>query len=98
LIEATKLQVGTIFDESYLSQVTLPDMEPANLPLPEILREYLEDEIGNWITVRFNAMQENGQMELAVRPFLRWLDRNLETLFTEGKTQFPLSLSIFDTA
>ena len=70
---------------SSISQVTLPDMAPANLPVPEVLRQYAEDEIQNWIRTRFEAMEANGQRELAVRPFCRWLDRNMEPIFTEGE-------------
>ena len=65
--------------------MTLPEMAPANLPIPEVLRKYTEEEIQQWVAVRFAAMQENGETELAVRPFCRWLDRNMETIFTEGK-------------
>ena len=61
-------------------------MSPANLPVPEVLRQHAEDEIQSWIRTRFDAMEANGQKELAIRPFCRWLDRNLETIFTEGKS------------
>ena len=62
-------------------------MAAANLPVPEVLRQHAEDEIQNWIRTRFQAMEANGQRELAVRPFCRWLDRNLEPIFTEGKVE-----------
>ena len=62
----------------------MPEMSPSNLPVPEVLRQYTEEEIQNWVGVRFAAMRDNGQTELAVRPFCRWLDRNMETIFTEG--------------
>ena len=67
-------------------QVTVPEMSPANLPVPDVLRQYTEREIQNWVAVRFAAMMENGQTEIAIRPFCRWLDRNMETIFTEGNT------------
>jgi len=65
-------------------QVSLPDLFPANLPIPEVLRQYAEDEMQNWVRTRFDAMEANGQQEMAIRPFCRWLDRNLEDIFTEG--------------
>ena len=84
------------FTQLYIdSQITLPDMSPANLPVPEVLRQHAEDEIQFWIRTRFDAMEANGQKELAIRPFCRWLDRNMEAIFTEGKSVWLGTWPIF---
>jgi hypothetical protein len=37
-----------------------------------------------WVENRFKEKKEGGKVELVFRPFLRWLDKSLEDLFTEG--------------
>ena len=47
-----------------------------------------------WIKDRHAALLEGGQVELAFRQFLRWLDRNAEEIFTDGLRQVRISLEI----
>lgn len=37
-----------------------------------------------WLQAKHATNELLGKVELLFRPFLRWLDRNLERLFTEG--------------
>ena len=40
-----------------------------------------------WLEEKACALQSSGRVELMFRPFLRWLDRNLEDMFTKGLMQ-----------
>lgn len=50
--------------------------------LPDMLVKHLNRTIREWISDRWE--KNNGKIELAFRPFLRWLDKNLENLFISG--------------
>ena len=43
-----------------------------------------------WLQAKHATNQLLGKVELLFRPFLRWLDRSLERLFTEGARQVRL--------
>lgn len=48
---------------------------------------YLEVSIEEWLEDRERQLEDQGQVELVFRPFLRWLDRNIEDVVTEGLRQ-----------
>ena len=48
----------------------------------------------DWIKDRHAALLEGGQVELAFRQFLKWLDRNAEEIFTDGLRQVGISSEI----
>ena len=48
---------------------------------------YLEVSIEEWLEDKERQLEDSGQVELVFRPFLRWLDRNIEDVVTEGLTQ-----------
>lgn len=52
--------------------------------LPPILVRHLNNSISDWIKERHESCLAAGKIELLFRPFLRWLDRNLEELFIVG--------------
>ena len=45
---------------------------------------YLWKSTEEWITERFEEYEEKGQAELALRAVLRWLDKNIFEMFTDG--------------
>lgn len=45
--------------------------------------------------MRFEKMKTLGKTDLAFRPFLRWLDKNAEDLFTEALKEVGLFLTAF---
>ena len=47
-----------------------------------------------WLQAKHATNQLLGKVELLFRPFLRWLDRSLERLFTEGARQVRLQLYV----
>lgn len=58
--------------------------EEDNELLPRLFIVYLNDSIAKWLSERFNLNLSNSVTELVFRPFLRWLDKNMENLFEEG--------------
>ena len=48
---------------------------------------YLEVSIEEWLEDKERQLEDQGQVELVFRPFLRWLDRNIEDVVTEGLRQ-----------
>lgn len=45
---------------------------------------HVQDASIEWLQAKHATNQLLGKVELLFRPFLRWLDRSLERLFTEG--------------
>ena len=43
--------------------------------------------MADWIIEKGQQLEEAGVYEIVFRPFLRWLDRNLESHVTEGLRQ-----------
>uniref|UniRef100_UPI00358ED4DD uncharacterized protein n=1 Tax=Myxine glutinosa TaxID=7769 RepID=UPI00358ED4DD len=77
------LDVMVSFPENYpleVFQVTIPEDQD----LPSIMGRHVEKSAQDWLQAKHATVQLLGQLELLFRPFLRWLDRNMERLFTEG--------------
>ncbi|CAH8571554.1 unnamed protein product [Dicrocoelium dendriticum] len=69
-----------------------------NGQLPQLLLEQLNMAIGSWIANKHRQILDSNLTELYLQPFFRWLDRNLDTLFTRGlhkvKTQFGIEREV----
>ncbi|XP_038076727.1 uncharacterized protein LOC119744722 [Patiria miniata] len=61
---------------------------PEDQVLPNSMLTHMQESIVEWILARHGTNQIAGKVELMFRPFLRWLDRSLEKLFTEAAKQF----------
>lgn len=48
------------------------------------LCRHVQQASSEWLQAKHATNELLGKVELLFRPFLRWLDRNLERLFTEG--------------
>ena len=60
---------------------------PEEQDLPETVRRYVEVSIEEWLEEKDVTLRDKGQVELIFRPFLRWLDRNIEDVVTEALKQ-----------
>ncbi|RUS73744.1 hypothetical protein EGW08_018481 [Elysia chlorotica] len=72
---------------------TLSVTLPSDQDLPITVRRYVEVSIQEWIIDRQNQLAQNGKVELLFRPFLRWLDRNIEEITTEALLQLKRELT-----
>ncbi|KAK4472762.1 hypothetical protein MN116_003984 [Schistosoma mekongi] len=60
--------------------------------LPIILVDHLNKAIASWIRCKHQYLERINRIELYLRPFLLWLDRNLEELLTEGLRKYKAFL------
>ncbi len=60
--------------------------------LPELLIAHLEREIGAWLQEDMEQQKAEDRVRLAFRPFLHWLDRNLQSLFVQGLKKVRLDV------
>eukprot|EP00057_Strongylocentrotus_purpuratus_P030864 XP_782924.3 PREDICTED: uncharacterized protein LOC577616 [Strongylocentrotus purpuratus] len=65
-------------------QVSLPEDQV----LPPIILRHISDSTIEWLEARVATNNLSGKVELMMRPFLRWFDRSLMRLFTEGARKF----------
>ncbi|KAG8576433.1 hypothetical protein GDO81_009859 [Engystomops pustulosus] len=71
------------FPEDYPMQVFTVQI-PEDQDLPSVMGRHVCDVSKAWLEAKHATNQLVGKVELLFRPFLHWLDRNLERLFTEG--------------
>ncbi|XP_072258137.1 uncharacterized protein [Pyxicephalus adspersus] len=71
------------FPEDYPLQVFTIQI-PEDQVLPSVMGRYVCEASKAWLEGKHATNQLIGKVELLFRPFLHWLDRNLERLFTEG--------------
>ncbi|KAL4641937.1 hypothetical protein GN956_G10531 [Arapaima gigas] len=81
-----EIHIMVSFPERYPQEVfTL--IIPEDQDLPSIMAKYVAQASQEWLQARHATNDLMGKVELLFRPFLRWLDRNLERLFTESARQ-----------
>ncbi|XP_010894838.2 uncharacterized protein si:dkey-24l11.2 [Esox lucius] len=81
------------FPETYPQEVFTLDV-PLDQDLPSIMGRYVEQASVEWLRAKHATNQLMGKVELLFRPFLRWLDRSMERLFTEGARQLKKDVEI----
>ena len=52
---------------------------------------YMAPKMQEWVSAKHATNEVAGKVELIVRPFLRWLDKKLETLFTDAARKVSVS-------
>ncbi|VDI55177.1 Hypothetical predicted protein [Mytilus galloprovincialis] len=61
---------------------------PQEQNLPETVRRYVEVSIQEWIEEKDKQNIKRGVINMVFRPFLKWFDRSLEDMVTEGLKQY----------
>lgn len=74
------------FPDSYPQEIFTLDI-PMDQDLPLVMQRHVQQASLQWLQAKHATNQLLGKVELLFRPFLRWLDRSLERLFTEGARQ-----------
>ncbi|XP_022106759.1 uncharacterized protein LOC110987908 [Acanthaster planci] len=85
--DITDFEFELMFSASYPADPFVVSM-PEDQVLPNAVLTHMKESIEEWILARHGTNQIAGKVELMFRPFLRWLDRSLERLFTEAAKQF----------
>ncbi|XP_062599150.1 uncharacterized protein LOC134260609 [Saccostrea cucullata] len=87
--------------EVFTLQVTIPNEYPlemfvVRLPdeqnLPETVRRYIEASLEDWVNTKQAELISAGVVRLEFRPFLKWLDRSLESIVTGALKQLKKEL------
>lgn len=71
-----------------MMKVSLPEEQN----LPETVRRYVEVSIHEWVEEKEKQNVRHDIVVMVFRPFLKWLDKNLEEMVTEGLKQLQREL------
>ncbi|KAJ8248779.1 hypothetical protein GJAV_G00227640 [Gymnothorax javanicus] len=78
-----EIDIMVSFPEKYPQEVFTVNV-PEDQDLPAVMGRHLCQASQEWLQARRATNELMGKVELLFRPFLHWLDRNMERLFTEG--------------
>ncbi|XP_075713762.1 uncharacterized protein LOC142749524 [Rhinoderma darwinii] len=78
-----EIEILLEFPEDYPFQVFTIQI-PEDQDLPSVMGRHVCDTSKAWLEAKHATNQLVGKVELLFRPFLLWLDRNMERLYTEG--------------
>lgn len=78
-----EMEILLEFPEDYPLEVFTIQI-PEDQVLPSVMGRHVCEASQAWLQGKHATNQLIGKVELLFRPFLHWLDRNLERLFTEG--------------
>ncbi|XP_037110954.1 uncharacterized protein si:dkey-24l11.2 isoform X1 [Syngnathus acus] len=81
-----EIDIMVSFPDTYPQEIFTLDI-PLDQELPLIMGRHVQQASLEWLQAKHATNQLLGKVELLFRPFLRWLDRSLEKLFTEGARQ-----------
>uniref|UniRef100_H3DPK5 Nucleoporin NUP42 n=1 Tax=Tetraodon nigroviridis TaxID=99883 RepID=H3DPK5_TETNG len=88
-----EIDIMVSFPESYPQQVFTVDV-PLDQSLPPLMARHVQQASLEWLHAKHATNELLGKVELLFRPFLRWLDRNLERLFTEGARKLKKDMDL----
>ncbi|XP_063053791.1 uncharacterized protein si:dkey-24l11.2 [Engraulis encrasicolus] len=77
------LDIMVCFPDNYPQEVFTIEV-PLDQDLPSVMGRHVQQASTEWLQAKHATNQLMGKVELLFRPFLRWLDRSMERLFTEG--------------
>ncbi|CAH1797260.1 unnamed protein product [Owenia fusiformis] len=67
---------------------------PREQEIPISVQDNITEAATSWIMTRHQALMNEGKVEMMFKPMLKWLDRKLEDLFTEGLKQYRRELML----
>ncbi|KAK6188083.1 hypothetical protein SNE40_004344 [Patella caerulea] len=77
--------------EEYPKEMLLVNM-PTEQDMPETVRRYVQESVCDWLSEKSDTLKKTDKLELVFRPLLHWLDKNLESVVTNGLRQFKKEL------
>ncbi|XP_056908780.1 uncharacterized protein si:dkey-24l11.2 isoform X1 [Takifugu flavidus] len=87
------IDIMVSFPENYPQQIFTLEV-PLDQGLPPIMARHVEQASSEWLQAKHATNELLGKVELLFRPFLRWLDRNMERLFTEGARKLKTDIDL----
>uniref|UniRef100_A0A1A8PMX4 Nucleoporin NUP42 n=1 Tax=Nothobranchius rachovii TaxID=451742 RepID=A0A1A8PMX4_9TELE len=88
-----EIDVMVSFPDNYPLEIFTLDI-PLDQDLPPSMAKHVQQASIEWLQAKHATNQLLGKLELLFRPFLRWLDRSLERLFTEGARQLKKDIDL----
>ncbi|KAM8890811.1 uncharacterized protein AB9W97_011649 isoform 1-T5 [Spinachia spinachia] len=88
-----EVDIMVSFPDTYPKEIFTLDI-PLDQELPPVMARHLQQASLEWLQAKHATNQLLGKIELLFRPFLRWLDRSLERLFTEGARQLKKDVDL----
>ncbi|XP_058502393.1 uncharacterized protein si:dkey-24l11.2 [Solea solea] len=88
-----EIDVMVSFPDNYPQEIFTVDI-PLDQALPPVMARHVQQASLEWLQAKHATNQLMGKVELLFRPFLRWLDRSLERLFTEGARQLKKDVDL----
>ncbi|XP_047453426.1 uncharacterized protein si:dkey-24l11.2 [Mugil cephalus] len=88
-----EIDILVSFPDNYPQEIFTLDI-PLDQELPHVMARRVEEASLEWLQAKHATNQLLGKVELLFRPFLRWLDRSLERLFTEGARQLKKDIDL----
>ncbi|XP_041034329.1 uncharacterized protein si:dkey-24l11.2 isoform X2 [Carcharodon carcharias] len=86
-----EMDIQICFPDDYPLEVFTVDI-PEDQDLPASMGRHVRMASEEWLRAKHATNRLMGKLELLFRPYLRWLDRNMEKLFTEGARQIKREL------
>ncbi|XP_067871479.1 uncharacterized protein si:dkey-24l11.2 [Heterodontus francisci] len=86
-----EMDIQICFPDDYPLEVFTVDI-PEDQDLPASMGRHVCKASEEWLQAKHATNRLMGKLELLFRPYLRWLDRNMEKLFTEGARQIKREL------
>ncbi|XP_070763939.1 uncharacterized protein [Enoplosus armatus] len=88
-----EIDIMVSFPDNYPQEIFTLDV-PLDQDLPPVMARHVQQASSEWLQAKHATNQLLGKVELLFRPFLRWLDRSLERLFTEGARQLKKDVDL----
>ncbi|XP_061915627.1 uncharacterized protein si:dkey-24l11.2 [Entelurus aequoreus] len=88
-----EIDIMVSFPDTYPKEIFTLDI-PLDQDLPLVMGRHVQQASLEWLQAKHATNQLLGKVELLFRPFLRWLDRSLEKLFTEGARQLKKDVDL----
>lgn len=88
-----EIDIMVSFPDNYPQEIFTLDI-PLDQDLPPVMARHVQQASLEWLQAKHATNQLMGKVELLFRPFLRWLDRSLERLFTEGARQLKKDVDL----
>uniref|UniRef100_A0A096MHK5 Nucleoporin NUP42 n=1 Tax=Poecilia formosa TaxID=48698 RepID=A0A096MHK5_POEFO len=88
-----EVDIMVSFPDNYPLEIFTLEI-PLDQNLPSVMAKHVQEASLEWLQAKHATNQLLGKVELLFRPFLRWLDRSLERLFTEGARQLKKDIDL----
>ncbi|XP_051580434.1 uncharacterized protein LOC127456132 [Myxocyprinus asiaticus] len=91
--DLNEIDIMVSFPEKYPQEVFTVDV-PEDQDLPLLMGRHVQKVSEEWLKAKHATNQLMGRVELLFRPYLRWLDRSMEKLFTDGARQLKKDIDL----